>query len=92
MRYPILQQVFNQVGQRIRRAGDVQDADMLFLVPPDRLFLWPTIRPGRKVSADYRIFFLRSASKAEPYVLSRPLQEALHDHRNCQLNCRNRAP
>jgi hypothetical protein len=43
--------VFNDVAQRVLTVADVRDGEDLYLVPPDRLFVWPTKEVGRRASA-----------------------------------------
>jgi hypothetical protein len=49
-----LLQVFNHVGQRLKTLHDVKADEALYLVPPDRLFVWPTVKVGRKVMHSFR--------------------------------------
>lgn len=44
---------FNEVGQMVKTVDDVGDRDTLYLVPPDRLFVWPTVEIGRRVKVSH---------------------------------------
>ncbi|KAG5175115.1 hypothetical protein JKP88DRAFT_101011 [Tribonema minus] len=41
--------VYNGMAQRVTKVAEVTDGESLYLVPPDRLFVWPTVKVGRRV-------------------------------------------
>ena len=42
--------IYSRTGQPLRRCSDLQSSDSIWLVPSDRLFIWPTFTPGTTVN------------------------------------------
>lgn len=45
--------VYNGVGNRIVSMGSVEDGEVLYVVPQERSFVWPTIEIGRQVTVPH---------------------------------------